>query len=176
MREELTLEEYKIRENDFFKRHSEYLVKKIAINKEEHQFIENIKDGETFSDKSDIYFENKEYKPVVKKFQKKRQNLNYRYKGFTSQYIADFFTELTDEAITFLNLDKDNAPQILEEVKHYRGQKCHPCYDTELTYTLARAIISPDDYYYDLVDEKGNHFWFTCVGSLEWIENKENGK
>ena len=168
----LTVDEYMAEEEKFFKNLGKYFDKKCAINQEEHEFIETIGDENlSFSDKSDIYFNN--YKDVVKKFERRRKYNEKKYNGYTSIYYTDFYTELNDE---FINkrmkqgtVDLNTMKHLLQELNDRKGTYFKGGLHDEELFKFVFVGVQVDDFYYVGVNDKGEYCWHSAVGMPEFI-------
>lgn len=169
----LTAEEYAIEEDKFFKRNTEYFNNKCRINSEEHKEIENIKEGETFSEKSDIYFE--KYPELVEKYERQREENYQKYQRFSSIYYTDFYTELTEEYIekrkeTYPeSLDLDTMNHLLQELKELKGHHFIAGKDDD-KFELLFIGVQVDDFYYVGVNDKGEYCWYSAVCMPDFID------
>lgn len=168
----LSADEYLTESKRWHDRFREYINKKVDINKREHNDIEKVADDSVdYSDKVDIYFEKEKKK--AKQYEKERKQLNKEYKGYTSRYETDFYTELTEEFLEKYKELHETEPRtmvlLLEEIKKLKGKYFFSGKENK-KYLCEFIAVRIDDLYYVGVSDGGEHCWYSCVGKPRFVE------
>ena len=143
---EITPLEYIRYEEEFFKKHDEYLERKVAINRDE-------KAGKISEEEAN----------------KLRNQLVSELGEYSSIYNADKYCVISDALETmYMALGRgidENFKTLLSEQKKYRGKKVKMCGGLEGE--LLNVAVSLDDYYYIIKDATGKVIFDTGVDGIE---------
>ena len=143
---EITPLEYIRYEEEFFKKHDEYLERKVAINRDE-------KAGKISEEEAN----------------KLRNQLKSELGEYSSIYNADKYCVISDALETmYMALGRgidENFKTFLSEQKKYRGKKVKMCGGLEGE--LLNIVVSLDDYYYIIKDATGKVIFDTSVDGIE---------
>ena len=165
----LSLQDYKIMVDEFYRKHDEYLHELSAINVAENKYCNKLTDEE-----EDAYFKTNEdgvlINEIARGYEEQREILKEKYKGFDDYYGTDYGTILTEEAIELFKYG-DTAKSLLQKAKEHAGQKFSDKYGEKTTiYNFLYIVITPDDFYFVGENAEGKKMYYTCVGSPHWIE------
>lgn len=143
---EVTPLEYIKYEEEFFKKHDEYLARNVAINKDE-----------------------KAGKISEKEAKKLRDQLNIELGEYSSVYNADKYCVISDALETlYMSLGHgidENFKVFLNHQKKYKGKKVRML--AGLEGELLNVVVALDDYYYIIKDATGKVIFDTGVDGIE---------
>ena len=166
----LSADEYIAEEKKLWERYSEYIQKKIDINKREKKEIDEVTHGYgDLKDKVDVYFETQ--KESAEKYEKEREELKKEYQRYTSIYETDFYTELTEEFLEKCersDANKKTIESLLDEIKNLKSKYFISGKENK-KYKCKFIAVQVDDFYYVGISDDGEYCWHSCVGKPRFI-------